>query len=330
MLRRMAEPKETAFFFLSPVGWQAEASVFRVNPLQNGGPANSLMAKTNLELKSDATGACLIHFLPIWITVDFTGSGIAYNAAFYPIGSNYEGALVKPLSTPQQFLDESARFYNPKATDLRKLGGVDLKDMARVVEQLYAKDNQFFGTMGVPPLTCQAGAAVYEYTENGVQYRETIVTAIVDARGALASWWNEKLIRMRCPATLASAMQPTFDAVIRSFVLNPEWLANEHRHAAKRTGIVILTGKELSDAARRMWSNWRDSRSSATEQTVLAITDQREYVNPYTAEIERDQSGYNRRWVSSQGDVIFTNDVNYNPTTDPTLWTQDWRKSDAK
>jgi hypothetical protein len=326
----MAEPKETAFFFLAPAGWQAEASVFRVNPLENNGPANSLMAKTNLELKSDAIGACLIHFLPIWIAVDFTGSGLAYNAAFYPIGSNYEGALVKPLPTPGQFLDEAARLFNPTATDFHRLFGVDLQEMAVIVEQLYASSNQFFVGMGVPPLTCQAGVAVYEYTENGVRYRETIVTAIVDGRGALASWWNERLIRMRCPATLANAVQPTFDAVVRSFVLNPEWLANEHRHAAKRTGIVIATGKELSDAARKMWSNWRDSRSSATEQTVLAITDQREYVNPYTDEIELAQAGYNRRWVSSQGDVIFTNDVNYNPTTDPTLWTQDWRKSDAK
>lgn len=89
LLHRMAEPQETAFFFLAPAGWQVEASVFCVNPLENNGSPNSLMAKTNLELKSDAIGACLIHFLPIWIAGDFTGSGLAYNAAFYPIGSNY-------------------------------------------------------------------------------------------------------------------------------------------------------------------------------------------------------------------------------------------------
>lgn len=93
---------------------------------------------------------------------------------------------------------------------------------------------------------------MYEYTENGVRYREPIVTAVVDGRGAFASWWNERLIRMRCPAALAKAVQPTFDAVVRSFVLNPEWLANEHGRAARRTGSGIATGKELSNAARKI------------------------------------------------------------------------------
>jgi len=51
----------------------------------------------------------------------------------------------------------------------------------------------------------------------------------------------------------------------------------------------------------------------------LTITGQNEYKNPITGQLEMDTNNWNRRWVNSNGDIIYSNDSNYNPNYDPEI-----------
>ena len=62
----------------------------------------------------------------------------------------------------------------------------------------------------------------------------------------------------------------------------------------------------------------------------LTLTSQEEYVNPYTKEIELGSNEWKNRWVSEGGDVIYSNDINYNPNLDNTTGRTDFKLSEVK
>ncbi|MCX6911817.1 MAG: hypothetical protein NT167_01950, partial [Verrucomicrobia bacterium] len=62
----------------------------------------------------------------------------------------------------------------------------------------------------------------------------------------------------------------------------------------------------------------------------LTLTAQQDYVNPHTHEVETDTSDYRFRWETSGGEKIFSNDPNYDPRKDTSIWTKDWQPTPAK
>ena len=59
----------------------------------------------------------------------------------------------------------------------------------------------------------------------------------------------------------------------------------------------------------------------------LTLTDQEEYVNPYTNEIEIGTNQWQYRWVSESGDVIYTDSEEYDPNIDINLNRSDFKRS---
>ena len=59
----------------------------------------------------------------------------------------------------------------------------------------------------------------------------------------------------------------------------------------------------------------------------LTLTDQEEYVNPFTNEVEVGSNQWQHRWINEGGDVIYTNDEYYDPRTDVNLNRTDYKKT---
>ena len=57
----------------------------------------------------------------------------------------------------------------------------------------------------------------------------------------------------------------------------------------------------------------------------LTLTDQEEYVNPYTNDVETGSNQWSHRWVNESGDIIYTNQEDYNPNTDINLNRSDYK-----
>jgi hypothetical protein len=62
----------------------------------------------------------------------------------------------------------------------------------------------------------------------------------------------------------------------------------------------------------------------------LNLTGQEEYVNPYTGEVELGSNEWDHRWQNDSGDVIYTDDPNYDPNRDPSLHVQGYRTSKVR
>ena len=59
----------------------------------------------------------------------------------------------------------------------------------------------------------------------------------------------------------------------------------------------------------------------------LTLTEQEEYVNPYTNEIEVGTNQWQHRWVNESGDVIYTDNESYDPNVDINLNRSDFKRS---
>lgn len=64
IFQRVQEPKENAFSLLIPKGWKLEGGIFRVDPLTQGGPSQSIAAKLDFSVKKDNEGSVMIRWLP--------------------------------------------------------------------------------------------------------------------------------------------------------------------------------------------------------------------------------------------------------------------------
>ncbi len=92
LLEQKNEPQENAFSILVPKNWMIDGGIYRVNAATAGGPLNAIEAKCDLTLKSDDKGNISFRILP-----DIVYGHLGIGGGFFPAGSNYQGAMVRPI-----------------------------------------------------------------------------------------------------------------------------------------------------------------------------------------------------------------------------------------
>ena len=85
--------------------------------------------------------------------------------------------------------------------------------------------NRNLRQLNVAPMRFDALAMLVEYSEGGQRYREGMLTAIVDNRGAAFQWSNENTIMFRAPAAEFEFWKPILDMIQTSREMNSQWLA---------------------------------------------------------------------------------------------------------
>ena len=59
----------------------------------------------------------------------------------------------------------------------------------------------------------------------------------------------------------------------------------------------------------------------------LTFTEQEEYINPYTNEVEIGTNQWQNRWENDLGEIIYTDDGSYNPNHDINLNVSGFKRS---
>ena len=340
----MKEPKEGAFSFLAPASWKTDINLFRINPMQVGGWGNSLVAKCDLTVKKDDAGTVMLRSLPTYSYVDFSNNPkLATFAAMFRPGSHYQGMQVKPMPSVQGFLDETFRFAHPRAQAAKVTECKELPELAAVYAKVNQAANDELATLGAH-VTYTAGVVVMEYVEGGVRYKEAAWAVLSDNRALAGHWANDQSMLMRAPLAEAKAWQPILETVMRSIKLDVDWLTKEMRASEQRAQMsleqqrqqqqrdqkILQTQHELQQMDHDIWSSRAKTNDRIQHDSYLTLTDQQDYVNPHTHEVETDTSDYRFRWVTPSGEKVFSNDANYDPRKDDAIWTKDWELTSAK
>lgn len=311
---RAWEPREQAFSFLAPKGWVVEGGIFRVNPLTAGGAGNAIAAKLDLAVKKDAQGTVMIRWLPDMVYMDMRN---APAAPMFPPGSNYNGMTVLPLMPPAQFLTQVAFPYaHPAAQNTQALEQRPLQEMAtRYQQRVHAMLPEIAASFRY-----EAGLMRTQYTEDSAQYEERMAV-VIENWGPLGAgmWGNKECFFVRAPQGQLDAWAPIFAAMQDSVVMNPVWVAGELRGQIERGEIARRTQEEIARIDREITEHRQRTNAEIRNDMYLNLTGQEEYVNPYTQEVETGSNAWNRRWVNANGDVVYSDDPNYDPNRDQAI-----------
>lgn len=322
MFNRKNEPNENAFSILVPKGWKIEGGIFRVNPTTQGGPAQSIAAKIDFAVKKDKKGSVMIRWLPDMLYFDIRNTP-AGQMGMFPEGSNYQGMTVSYIKSAENFIREIAFPYaHPRADNIRiverkKLPGV-INNYSKRVKQL----------MPFTTMSYDAAIIKFRYDENGGRYEESIVSLIEDwGQLGAGMWGNKKTFLIRTPVGQFKEHAPVFSVIQNSVKINLQWIIGEVKGQATRGRIAINTQKEIQRSGKEIAEQRKKTNAEINNDMFLTLTEQEEYVNPYTKEIEVGSNQWKYRWENESGDIIYTNDENYNPTTDINITRNDYKKS---
>lgn len=308
---RMNEPKEQAFSILVPGGWQAEGGIFRVNPLQAGGPLNSIEAKCDLIFKSDANGTIYFRIFP---DIVYAHAGIG--GGFFPVGSYYQGAEVRPLADAPAFLTNIFSGMHQNARAVKALKNRRLMGEIQAIDRGLAYTNQLFAQIGLQALSYKgdAAGAIFEYIENGVRYREILLTGVINMPAAL-TWKNTRTLAFRAPVEQFERWRPVMDIMRFSVRFNPKWILKESEGQRERANIVMKVYDEIRRIDQEIIKKTTINREEIMNDNFLVLTEQEEFVNPHTGEVETDTDAYKFRWITPGGDIYYTNREDENPNT---------------
>ncbi len=181
---------------------------------------------------------------------------------------------------------------------------------------------------GMGCYTYDAATVAVTYEEDGVRYKERMVTTIEDTgRLALGMWANKETFVVRAPEAEFDGMVPLFALIENSFQVDPAWLSAENRGADQRARMALQHQRDMQQEAQEIVDNRRRVNAEIANDAYLNLTNQEEYVNPYTNQVELGTNQWPNRWQDPDGGVLYTDDPNYDPNRDPNLSRTDFKRS---
>lgn len=318
LFSRTDEPGEKAFSLLVPKGWVMEGGAMRILDDRIAGANNMVDCKFDFAVKSDAPGSVMIRWLPEMLCID---QSMAWGN---PEGAVFNNCLVRRKRTPESFIIEVAVPYaHPGATNLTLISGKFLPAVAERYQKSVDPAMQWVTNMNY-----QAYLAEYTYVENSVKYRERMSCVIEDygARGG-GMWKNRETILIRAPEGKLESWEPVLSVIQNSGKWNMSWIAGEVNGQRKRAGQVLATQQEIQAMDNAINENRRNTYAEINKDMYYTITSQDEFSNPFTGEKEIDTDNWQRRWIDASGNIIYSNDQNYDPNIDPNLNVSGFRLS---
>lgn len=306
---RVYEPAEKAFSILTPKYWEMEGGIFRVNAATAGGPLNAIEAKCNLVIKKDAKATVAFQILP---DIVYAHQGVG--GGFFPVGSNYQGAEIRPMPDVKTLVQNIFQGIRPRASNVKVLELKKLPGEKKSLDKGLSYTNQILAQLGMAAMSFSADAAggVFEYTEDGISYREIIVSGMVNMPAAM-TWKNTRTLSFRAPKNSFEKWKPAFDIMRSSVEFNPDWILKEAGGQRQRADMVQKIYSEIRRIDQEIVTNTSINRNEIMNDNYLVLTGQEEFVNPHTGKIEKDTDAYQYRWTTSGGDVYFTNREEENP-----------------
>lgn len=107
-------------------------------------------------------------------------------------------------------------------------------------------------------------------------------------------------------------------------------MAAENRGAGQRAHNALESQRQLQEQRHQIVENRRGVNAEIRHEHWLDITGQEEYVNPHTGQVELESNQWKNRWQSGNGDVVLSNDPNYDPNHDPAAAHTDFKRSGVR
>jgi len=327
ILNRVTEPNEQAFSILVPKGWKTEGGIIRINPTTQGGPAQSISAKLDFTIKRDDGGTATLHWLPEILYYDPRRS-ITGQMGLMQIGGNYNGMPIYYVMSAVDFLTQGVfPLLHPKASDVKLIEKRQLPDLVEV----YKKRVQAIPSPIPLDFSYDAAVVTVTYQENGKEFKERLITVIEDM-GQIGTgiWGNKETFLFKAPVNEFDQLENVASVIQDSVKLNPQWVMGELKGQIQRGEIARETQRYINEINKQIVEHRQNTYAQIRNDMYLNLTSQEEYINPYTKEVELGSNEWENRWINGSGDVVYSNNPNYDPNRDDSLKQTDFKLSQVK
>lgn len=304
------EQNEQAFAMLIPYDWHVEGGIYRPNPLAPGaGIAQSIQEPfLNMAIMKDRTRKVLLHYLPCNRFYDLRDP-------FFPPGSTCNGMTVLPSMRAADFLTAVIiPQLHPYAVNLQVIDCKSSPSLIRKWQEHTAQNAQYM------QYNYDSIIMTLTYEEEGITYKEKIMTATIYYSMYNSSMWeNQDTKYIRTPSGEFDRWEPVFSMIESSVRVNMDWLIASNRGVRERSMRARETQQYIQNTYREIIEHKHKVQSEINKEYYLSFTNQDEYVNPYTGDIETDTNLWKNRWVGEGGYILYTDDSFYDPNTDANL-----------
>ena len=129
------------------------------------------------------------------------------------------------------------------------------------------------------------------------------------------TWKNTRTLAFRAPTEQFERWRPVMDIIRFSVRFNPTWVLKEMQGQQQRAEIVQKFYEEMRRIDHEIARRTSVNREEIMNDNFLVLTEQEEYVNPHTGEVEVDTDAFRFRWETPGGDIYYTNREDENPNT---------------
>ena len=239
-----------------------------------GGPLNATESKCDLTLKSDSRGSIYFRILP-----DIVYAHPNIGGGFFPVGSGYQGAEIKPFVDALAFVTQVFTYLHPNAKALKILKLQRLAGEKQALDQGMAHMNQILNSVGLQSNQSDVAGGVFEYMEDKTMYREVILSAVLNMPAAVI-WKNTRTLAFRAPAKKFDQWRATMDIIRFSVRFNLNWLIKEFQGQDQLARKAANVFKEMNRIDQGIMQKSNINRSEIMNDNFLALTGQEEFVNP--------------------------------------------------
>ncbi len=257
-----------AFRLLMPKGWRFQGGLRWVASEK---PPNQL-SKTDAiyPVRSDYAvaspdGRCAMRSYPAVHWVDTSRTAGTRMGAGFRNGANYNGMIVWPVVTPEQYI---AQFVYPRqhgeAANLKVIKQEPLPKLAELYSVESARFGQAMGRGGAQAkLEFKAGSITVDYTDGQTPYRETFVAVMqyMDTAGMIM-FHPRVNFSFRAPRDEFDKWKPVFATMVTSIQNNPRWMVYFNQLIEKST----ISQQQMDDYCHKIQREIAQSHAATTHE----------------------------------------------------------------
>jgi hypothetical protein len=294
---RWQDPREKAFSFEIPSGWNMTGGLFRFASVDTR-PAWQLTSPDG-QIRITGGDAELPPFTLPNQTLAMAGfrEGSWYSPG-YGVNMMVRRYLPGVVFAKEYVSGKAARGCAELAfTDSR-----ERPDAAQAINAVYSQ----YGGYGVS-VSLTAGEAAFTCRQNGQPMRGYYFAGTQLTHTSGMGLWNvEHLCGYLAPAAQADLAQSVLNHIIGSIEINPQWAAMQQGIAANTSRIVARTSEEISKIVNDTYWNRQgvmDELSRRRSNATLGVED---VIDPASGRQIKLESGSDYYWIDQRGSIVGT------------------------
>jgi hypothetical protein len=259
----------------------------------------------------------------------------------FPVGSRYFGNEVHPPMNPLEALKRVVlpRFRKNIAS-LKIIHEESLPDLGRqlgVAAQPGTRSSAVGAKMRVQ---YQTASRTIEEEFYDVVESYSFMTSTMTGRWTNTIWTVDYIFSFKAEQGQLDAAAGTFQAITRSFKLNPRWYGKcaqliDHlikqqirqiQNVGQLSRMLSQMSNEMSDMNMKSYTERQAVNDRISENFSHHILDIESYHNPFEDKAVELPSGYNHAWVNNLGEYVMTDDPNFNPNVGSNLHWENMEK----